>query len=73
MSYKRRHPATMEPRQITARFDSICPETGKKIEKGDACIYYPREKQAYHTDSRTAEQFRSQKFADNAGLLDANW
>lgn len=75
MSYYRHrpHPATQEPREIIARFDSICPETGKKIKKGDACIYYPRQKQAYHTDSDTAASYRSQAQADSFGLLDANW
>lgn len=74
MSYRnRRHPADMEPREITARFDSVCPETGKTIKKGEACIYYPRSKQAYHTDSQQAADYRSQAQADSYGLLDANW
>jgi hypothetical protein len=65
MSYRnRRNAADMDPRQITARYDSICPETGKAIKKGDECIYYPRSKAAYHTDSDTAADYRSQAQAD---------
>ena len=63
----------MNPRTIKARFDSICPETGKAIKAGDECVYFPRAKKAYHMDSNTAGHWRSQQFADSAGLLDANW
>lgn len=46
-----------DPRMIEARFVSVCPETGKTIQKGDKCIYYPVTKTAYHLDSKQAEEF----------------
>jgi len=62
-----------DPREITARFDSTCPETGKPIRKGDRCLYVPRERKAYHTDSKAAEQYRGMAFARSWGMADANW
>jgi hypothetical protein len=56
-----------DPRQITARFQSTCPETGKTIKKGDDCIYYPRHRKAYHVDSKQAQSFREWQF-DNSVL-----
>jgi len=44
-----------DPRWIVARFNSTCAETGKKINKGDDCVYYPREKKTYHKTSKAAE------------------
>jgi hypothetical protein len=46
-----------DPREITARFNSVCKETGKPIKKGDTAIYYPAGKSVYHVDSRQAEEF----------------
>lgn len=54
-----------DPREITARFDSVCAETGKAIKKGDTCVYYPKGKKVYHVDSKQAEQFRSWSFDCN--------
>ncbi len=51
-----------DPRQITARFDSCCAETGRKIRKGDECVWYPLNKRIYHMDSSTAEGFRRTTF-----------
>lgn len=48
-----------DPYEITARFDSVCPETGKPIKKGDKCVYYPKSKKCYHKDSKTAADYRS--------------
>lgn len=70
MAYNRMN---YDPRFIRARFDSICPETGKAIKAGDECVYFPRAKKAYHVDSKSADDWRSQSFADNAGLLDSGW
>ncbi len=70
MGYRNRDTA---PREITARFDSVCPETGKRIKKGDTIIYYPADRKAYHAESKTASDFRSQAFADAMCLGDANW
>ena len=60
-----------DPREIKARFDSLCPETGKPIKKGDTCIYYPSAKKAYHQDSKQAEEFRSWAF--DVDYLSANY
>lgn len=62
-----------DPREITARFESVCPETGNRILKGDACLYFPRTHQAFHLESRAAADWRAQQFADAAGLDDAGW
>jgi len=45
-------------REITARFDSVCAETGKLIHKGDKCIYYPIGKHVYSMDSKQAYEYR---------------
>ena len=47
-----------DPRELKARFNSICPETGKEIKQGDICIYYPSNKKAYHIDSKNADNYR---------------
>jgi hypothetical protein len=70
---RRKHTRDTTPRAITARFDSICPETGKQIRKGDECIYFPAARKTYHAESRTASQWRAQAFADAFHLGDANW
>ena len=53
------------PREITARFDSKCAETGRIIKKGETCIYYPKHKQVFHIESKTAEDYRSWQFDCN--------
>jgi hypothetical protein len=56
-----------------ARFDSICPETGKQIKKGDEIAYYPKHKKAYHPDSKAASGLRSLQATQALGLADADW
>jgi len=53
---------TNDPREITARFDSKCAETGTQIKKGDPCIYYPIGKQVFHPSSQQAQTFYGWKF-----------
>jgi hypothetical protein len=48
-----------DPRIITARFNSTCHETGKAIEKGQDCVYYPYNKSVFHMDSKQASEFKS--------------
>lgn len=62
-----------DPREIAVRYPAVCAETGKPLPKGSVAVYYPRSRKLYHPDSRTAADFRSQRFADAAGLADANW
>lgn len=61
------------PRELKARFSSICPETGLRIAEGDSCVYFPAQRKAYHSNSKTADQFRSQQFSQSWGMADANW
>lgn len=62
MSYRRRYAnCNHDPREIVARFDSVCSETGKPIKKGEKCIYYPTSKQVFHPDSKTAYDYRNWK------------
>ena len=51
-----------DPRQITARFNCFCAETGKTILKGDSCVYYPIGKKVFHLDSKQASDFKSYQF-----------
>lgn len=52
-----------DPREITARFDSLCDETKKQIKKGEKCIYYPRTRKVFHVDSKQAAEFYSLDFS----------
>lgn len=61
------------PYFLTARFNSTCPETGKPISKGDQCAYYPATRQAYHLDSKSANQLRALEFAAAYNMADANY
>ena len=62
-----------DPRFITAKFASVCPETGKQINKGDQIVYYPRSKSAYHIDSNAADELRGMQFNDAFNMPDANY
>lgn len=57
----------------TARFDSVCPETGLPIKKGDEIAYYPRDRKAYHVSSKSADNVRNLEFNAAYGMADANW
>ena len=70
MSKKRRY-QNQEPREIIARFDSKCCETGREIKKGDKCIYYPNSRQVFATDSNQAQEFGAMKFDEE--VLKYNW
>ena len=62
-----------DPRIITARFDSTCPETGRTIKRGDKIAYYPRNRTAYHIESKSADSVRGLEFSEAYGMADANW
>jgi hypothetical protein len=62
-----------DPYFTKARFDSVCPETGKQIKKGDKIAYYPRTKKAFHSESEAADELRSMQAAKAFGLADADW
>lgn len=61
------------PRFIIARFDSTCPQTGKKINRGDTCAWYPSSRTAYHAESKAAADLRGQDFARAWNMADANY
>lgn len=71
MTYRYRPPA--QPREIVARFDSTCKETGKPIKKGEKCLYYPDDKAVYSLDSKQAEAYRTDQFNRAYNMADANW
>ena len=56
-----------EPREIKAKFKSICSETGTEIKKGDNCIYYPIGKKVFSLQSKQATDFFNMKFDDSIG------
>lgn len=60
-----------DPREIYVRYDGTCAETGKRIAKGETCIYYPLSKKIYHPYSKQAKQFYSWQFDITA--LGANY
>ena len=70
---RRRTHRDNSPREITAKYDSQCAETGKEIKKGDTCLYWPMYKKVYHVDSETAQDWRSAQAARAFNLADANW
>lgn len=47
-----------DPRQIIARFNSKCKETGQPIKKGESIIYYPSSKAVFKLDTRQAQEYR---------------
>ena len=53
-----------DPREITARFNGKCQETGKTIKKGEKCLYYPIGKKVYALDSKQAYEYRCIKMDD---------
>lgn len=48
-----------DPREIRSKFKCVCAETGKTINKGETCIYYPSSKKVYHSTSQTAYEFQN--------------
>lgn len=50
-----------DPREITARFDSVCSESGRPIKKGETIIYYPTSKSVFKLDTNQAQEFYSWK------------
>jgi len=67
------HHYQRDPREITAKYESVCPETGLLIRKGDPCVYFPYNRKTYHISSRSARDWMSQCEADRAGMMDAGW
>ena len=55
-------------RTLTAKFNSICAETGEKLKKGDLIIYDPTTKKAYSINSSKAKQ--AQEEAESKSVND---
>jgi hypothetical protein len=53
-----------DPRVITAKFDSVCKETGKAIKKGDECLYYPLSKDVFCLESNEYVSYCNWKMDD---------
>ena len=62
-----------DPRFITARFDSVCPQTKRPIRKGETCAYYPSTREAFHVESDQAEELRVMQWNEAHNMADANW
>lgn len=60
-----------DPRTITAKYDGVCKETGRKIRKGEECVYYPIGKALYCMESKQAEEFKRISFDND--VLGANY
>jgi len=73
MNTRRRRTASKAPNWITAKYPSICAETGAAINVGDECLHYPSDRKVYHVDSLTAVHWRQQQQSDAYGLADAGW
>lgn len=61
------------PRMMTAKYASVCPETGQSIKAGDEIAYYPKEKKAYHASSKAAADVRGLAFSRSWGMMDAEY
>lgn len=53
-----------EPREIFAKYDCKCAETGVEIKRNDSCIYYPLTKLVFTHESKQAQEFREMKADD---------
>lgn len=62
-----------DPYFTRARFPSVCAETARKIEKGDEIAYYPRDRKAYHAESKQAAELRGLQFNAAFDMADSNW
>ncbi len=69
----RRSSGNTRPYFTKARFPSTCPETGKAISKGDDIAYFPATKQAFHSESQSAETVRGMNFAESHCMADAQY
>jgi len=57
-----------DPYFTKAKYNSVCPETGLKINKGDEIVYYPTAKKAYHISGKNAENCRLMQINDSWGI-----
>lgn len=50
-----------ESKEIKAKWNCECAETGKIIKKGDFCLYFPNDRNVYHVSSKTYYGYRCAK------------
>ena len=48
-------------KKITAKFNSTCAETGRKLSKGSTIYFDTTTRKAYHLESNKAKQFEAQE------------
>jgi len=46
-----------DPREITAKFNCKCAESGVAIAKGTQCIYYPSSKSIFALNTKQAQEY----------------
>lgn len=52
-------------KQITAKFNSVCAETNRKLSKGTVIYYDYSTRKAYHPESEKASKYLNNVEADN--------
>jgi hypothetical protein len=57
-----------DPRELIAKFDGTCAETGVIIKKGERCIYYPSSREIFHLNSKQAAEYYRWKADINMGF-----
>jgi len=62
-----------KPGFIIAKFNSTCKQTGKPLLKGERIAYDPNTREAFHVDSKRAEEIRLNDFNATFNMPDANW
>jgi hypothetical protein len=60
-------------KKITAKFNSVCAETGKKLKKGDAIYYDISTRKAYHITASIINEQSNNDSAYISAQEDAYW
>lgn len=60
-------------KKITAKFNSVCAETGKKLRKGDAIYYDINSRKAYHLTASIVNKQADNDSAYVQAQEDAYW
>lgn len=62
-----------DPYFTTAKFPSICAETGREIKRGEEIAYYPQNKKAFCSESKQASELRQSQFNQAWQMQDADY
>lgn len=60
-------------KRITAKFNSVCAETGKKLKRGDAIYYDTNTRKAYHVTASIVNKQTSDDSSYVQAQEDAYW